>query len=225
MVTPSMPPSVSSMPLPSNSAVNKLPSFKSSDNRKNRKKSISSIASDLSSNEKSRIPKWSVTEDEALRVQVEKHGSNLANINWDILAASLPGGNNRTGDQCLVRWNKLTAEASAIKGPWTEEEDAKVMDLVGQLGAKQWSKIATHLPGRIGKQCRERWHNHLNPEISKEAWKLSEDRTILRLHVTVGNRWAEMAKLLPGRYEFGWSPSGSCLYCQKLLTLLSTFSF
>ena len=43
-----------------------------------------------------------------------------------------------------------------VKGPWTEAEDAKVVELVGRLGAKKWSAIAGHLPGRIGKQCRER---------------------------------------------------------------------
>ena len=42
-----------------------------------------------------------------------------------------------------------------------------MIELVHKHGAKKWSMIAGHLPGRIGKQCRERWHNHLNPEISK----------------------------------------------------------
>lgn len=47
---------------------------------------------------------------------------------------------------------------------------------------------------------RERWHNHLKPDISKAEWTEEEDRTILELHQSVGNKWSELAKKLPGRY-------------------------
>jgi hypothetical protein len=64
----------------------------------------------------------------------------------------------------------------------SREEDDLVVQLVGQYGAKNWSFIAKHLPGRIGKQCRERWHNHLCPNINKEKWSAQEDSIILEAH-------------------------------------------
>ena len=60
-------------------------------------------------------------------------------------------------------------------GPWTEEEDRTVDRLVQENGPHKWTFIAEHLPGRIGKQCRERWHNHLNPNINAQEWSEEEE--------------------------------------------------
>lgn len=80
------------------------------------------------------------------------------------------------------------------------QEDDRVRELVRQYGTKKWSLIAGKLEGRLGKQCRERWYNHLDPEIKKDPWTDEEDRLVIELHAKLGNRWAEIAKHLDGRY-------------------------
>jgi len=100
--------------------------------------------------------------------------------------------------QCLHRWQKVLNPA-LVKGPWKEEEDHLLMDLVEKYGPKDWSIIASHIQGRIGKQCRERWFNHLSPEVRKTNWSLEEDRIIVDSHLRLGNKWTAISKLLNGR--------------------------
>ena len=86
-----------------------------------------------------------------------------------------------------------------IKGSWTRKEDNQIIELVGKYGARKWSVIAKYLPQRTGKQCRERWHNHLNPEIKKGPWTEFEDWLIHEARKLVGNKWAEISKIIDGR--------------------------
>lgn len=136
---------------------------------------------------------WTAEEDEILRKAVQRFKGK----NWKKIAECFK---DRTDVQCLHRWQKVL-NPELVKGPWSKEEDEIIIDLVNKYGPKKWSTIAQHLPGRIGKQCRERWHNHLNPAINKEAWTQDEELTLIRAHQIYGNRWAELTKFLPGRTD------------------------
>ncbi|XP_061354628.1 transcription factor MYB119-like [Gastrolobium bilobum] len=107
-------------------------------------------------------------------------------------------GNNA---KVVGRMPKKGSSVSLVKGKWSEEEDRKLLKLVEQYGVRKWSQIAENLDGRAGKQCSERWRNHLGPDIKKDSWSEEEEKILVETHAKIGNRWAEMAKLIPGRTE------------------------
>jgi hypothetical protein len=84
---------------------------------------------------------------------------------------------------------------------WTPAEDAVLASAVNEHGPRDWPFIAQRVPGRIAKQCRERWHHHLNPNISKDAWTEEEDLVIQMGVAKLGHKWSEIALQLPGRTD------------------------
>lgn len=67
--------------------------------------------------------------------------------------------------------------------------------LVEEHGEGSWSSISKSFPGRIGKQCRERWHNQLRPDIRRDAWTNEEETLLAAAHARLGNKWADISKV------------------------------
>ncbi|KAF3439331.1 hypothetical protein FNV43_RR17608 [Rhamnella rubrinervis] len=88
------------------------------------------------------------------------------------------------------------------KGPWTPEEDQKLVKYIQNHGHGSWRALP-RLAGlnRCGKSCRLRWTNYLRPDIKRGKFSQEEEQTILNLHSVLGNKWSAIASHLPGRTD------------------------
>ena len=87
------------------------------------------------------------------------------------------------------------------KRAWTDEEDNRLRELTQIHGTSKWALIAESFQERTGKQCRERWHNHLAPQIKKGDWEEDEDAIIVTLQRQHGNQWSLFSRYLSGRTD------------------------
>lgn len=136
---------------------------------------------------------WTKEED-ALLTQIASRSESVA---WSTIAKLFP---NKTAPQLAGRWEKVL-NPCLVKGSWTREEDEIIINYVQNHGDKDWAKLALLLRGRTGKQCRERFKNHLDPNIAKNSWTEAEDKLLIDLHQKLGNSWTKISAFFEGRTD------------------------
>ncbi|KAK1297987.1 Transcription factor MYB98 [Acorus calamus] len=109
---------------------------------------------------------------------IDDHDEFSCDVNGNTYMVEDNGGDKRLQNG--------SSSSSLVKGQWTPEEDSLLVTLVNKHGMRRWSQIAKNLVGRIGKQCRERWHNHLRPDIKKDIWTEEEERLLVEAHKKIG---------------------------------------
>jgi hypothetical protein len=88
---------------------------------------------------------------------------------------------------------------SVPKVKFEASEDALLLEVVRAIGAENWREVATRIPGRTARQCRERWTNYVNPGLTGAQWTDVEDEAILKSVREIGYKWSVIARCLPGR--------------------------
>ena len=166
-----------------------------SNNHNDYNNSVSHMTNSINNNSQNNGPfSWDQYEDSKLCSLVYQYGTG----NWELIAQHLD--TKKSPIQCLHRWNSIM-KPNFVKGPWNVEEDKKLIDWIKTNGASNWSACSEFIPGRTGKQCRERWMNALNPLLKKGSWEPEEDYIIFKLFKKLGSKWSTISNYIAGRTE------------------------
>lgn len=133
--------------------------------------------------------RWTRSEDGKLRASVEAGGD------WSRVAAAV----GRSPPECERRWRNVVSRGLQ-KGRFTSEEDKIILDCVASQPIN-WTSVASQVPGRTAKQCRERYQNSLDPSLKQKEWTADEDAILLEAHSRWENSWGQIVRALPGRSQ------------------------
>jgi hypothetical protein len=87
------------------------------------------------------------------------------------------------------------------RNSFTPDEDDLLRELVMKHGENNWRRIASKIPKRDRRQCRERWFNYLTPLVINGPWT-TEEENLLRTKVTeCGRKWKAMQPFFVGRTD------------------------
>lgn len=109
---------------------------------------------------------------------------------------------HKTPEDCLKKVREVLISGSAKSGVWCKAEDELLVSLLSE--GVRWKKIAEQLNSQIHaglkirntKHAKERWNNHLDPDVRRGSWSLEEDFQLLTLHQTHKNQWSLIGEKL-----------------------------
>lgn len=82
---------------------------------------------------------------------------------------------------------------------FTSNEDELLKMIAWRYGAKNWILIASMIPGKTARQCRDRYMNYLAPGLCHSEWTVEEDDLLKKLYKEHGPKWSLISKQLPNR--------------------------
>ena len=80
-----------------------------------------------------------------------------------------------------------------------KDEDERLINILTENPGLTWKEVSNLIKGRSPKQCRERWVNYLSPDLKKSEWLENEDRLLIQLINSIGNKWSEILNFFPNR--------------------------
>lgn len=180
-----------------------------SNKKDNKKRKQSSTPTKSSVNEKSN---FSDHDDELLKSFAKDNEKDWNSIAAKVNASSDDKTKPKTGNQCMSRWKNVLKETvrngeQRRKGKWESNEDELLKAAVQRNGKPdgdektRWGEVARSVPGRVGKQCRERYLNHLSPSVAAAGPFSSEEDQLIKTKRAENISWPQIAKLMPGRSE------------------------
>ena len=82
---------------------------------------------------------------------------------------------------------------------FTAVEDALIIDIARKMTEIDWKTVAEILGTRTPRQCRERYHNYLAPNVSNKNWTPEDDKLLEEQYLIFGPQWAKIRARFPGR--------------------------
>jgi hypothetical protein len=107
--------------------------------------------------------------------------------------------NHYIGEVNGVICMKTSAGRAASKSKFSPAEDRHLKDVIESFGCEDWGQVASYMPDRNSRQCRERWNNYVNPAIMKMPWIPHEENLLDQKFAEFGPKWKEIAKFFPNR--------------------------